>query len=178
MRNFNKGIFACMGVVLAAMAWVGCSRADSALTQYNLNNADIEFVKAASMANYTELVLARLDTSMSTDSAMKDFGDMMIADHTPAGTQLKQLATEFGMTAVDTLDDAHVALRANLMTLSGRSFDSTYIKNMVLDHQAAVTLFQTESTNGQQQSIRAFAQSLLPTLQMHLDKATALASTY
>ena len=61
-----------------------------------------------------------------------------------------------------------------LNSLSGHSFDSAYISSQVMDHQAAVTLFQNEISNGNNSSVKSYASTYLPHIQMHLQKADSL----
>ncbi len=178
MGTFRKATFATVIAVFGAALLSGCSGDENALDEYNANKADIDFTNAASVANYTQVILGRIDQQRGTDSAGKDYGDSMVAVHAASNSLLKSLAMPLGLGTRDTLDAEHQALRVYLNTLSGRSFDSAYIKNMVADHQAAVDLYNYEVAHGQQISIRSFASSQLPVLQAYLDKATAIAAQY
>lgn len=175
----KKTIQVCLCLLAIAVAIAACTRADDrGPDAANANNADILFVKLASASNYAEIALAKVDTLKATDSAVKDFGNMMIMDHMVAGDKLKAIALPLGLAVIDTLDAAHQALRTQLMALSGYSFDSLYIHSQVADHQAAVLIFQNEVSQGQYAQLRTFASSQLPILQEHLDKATAIAAGF
>jgi putative membrane protein len=177
MGKIRKAIVTSIAVALGTVAFVGCSRDEKALDRDNANLADINFARAAAIGNYTEIALGRLDT-LGVDPDVKDFGAMMVADHSSWDSLLKSIAQPLGLSAPDSIDDAHAALKAQLLGLTGRAFDSVYIKNMVIDHQAAVDLYTAEKNNGQQYQLVLYAINQLPKLQEHLDKATVLAANY
>ncbi|MBA4167892.1 MAG: DUF4142 domain-containing protein [Chitinophagaceae bacterium] len=178
MGKIKKAVLTSIVIAAGAAAFVGCSREEKTLDQYNASTADINFAKAASVSNFTEVTLGKLDTLKGLDSAGKAYGAMMIIDHTTSDSLLKSIANPLGLSTPDTLDSDHQALRAQLTGLSGRAFDSLYIKSMVADHQAAITLFTNEDKNGQEFQLRLYAHNQLPILQAHLDMATALAAKY
>jgi len=61
--------------------------------------------------------------------------------------------------------------------LTGSVFDKAYAKQMVSDHNKAVSLFEKESTKGTDPDLKDFATKTLPTLQEHLQMAKSLAGT-
>jgi putative membrane protein len=63
-----------------------------------------------------------------------------------------------------------------LKVLSGDTFDKSYIKGMVEDHQKDIAAFQKEAQSGQDPDAKSFANAALPTLKMHLAKIRAIAS--
>ena len=178
MGKIRKTVFAGVIVVLGTLAFAACSKNENAMDQYNANDADINFAKLASISNYTEITLGKLDTLKALDSAGKAFGAMMITDHFSSDSLLKSIANPIGLTTLDSLDATHQALRTQLMGLSGRAFDSVYIKNMVTDHMDAIALFTNEKNNGQYFQLKLYATNALPILQQHLDMATAISAKY
>jgi len=99
----------------------------------------------------------------------------MVDDHTPVDAQLTSLATSKGVTPPTTLSDADQAALTKLGTLHGRLFDMTYLRGQVAGHQQMVTILQNEIANGTDADLKAFAQSVLPTVQQHLAMARRLA---
>jgi putative membrane protein len=63
-----------------------------------------------------------------------------------------------------------------LRGLSGRMFDSVYIMNQIKDHQAAISDFQNEISEGNQSDVINYANKYLPKLQMHLQIADSIAT--
>jgi len=179
MENIRKAVAICIAVGASASLLISCFKdGDKALDQINASTADIRFVKAAAISNYTEVMLGKLDTAKALDVNVKAFGAMMITVHTTADSLLKTIANPLGLSTPDSLDNAHIALKVQLTALSGRAFDSVYIHSQVSDHQAAVDLYQAEIAGGQQGQLKLFASNHLPLLQDHLQAATALAANY
>jgi putative membrane protein len=99
----------------------------------------------------------------------------MIDDHTRTSQQLMQMASAAGFMPPQTLDAKHQAAAAKLARLTGAEFDRAYMKQMVKDHQEAVSLYQRQSTRGSMPDLRSFASATLPALQEHLAMARSMA---
>jgi putative membrane protein len=140
------------------------------------NSADMKFAMTAAQDGMTEVELGRLAVQKGMSDAVKQFGQRMIDDHTNANQQLMQLATSKGMTLPTALDAKHQAMVAKFQRLAGADFDRQYAKQMVKDHQKAVSLFQKEADRGADADLKAFASQTLPILQGHLSMAQGLNS--
>ena len=66
-------------------------------------------------------------------------------------------------------------LQDKLAQLRGPDFDREYMSAMVKDHETDVKDFDTQSKDGNDADIKAFARKTLPTLQEHLKMAQAAA---
>jgi putative membrane protein len=62
-------------------------------------------------------------------------------------------------------------MAAQLQTLSGNVFDTTYIGAQVRDHILTIQIFQQELSNGNNQQVKNYANKYLPVIQMHLQEA-------
>ena len=58
-----------------------------------------------------------------------------------------------------------------LAKLSGAEFDKEYMSAMLKDHEDDVKAFETQSKEGNDSDVKAFAGKTLPTLQEHLQMA-------
>jgi putative membrane protein len=67
---------------------------------------------------------------------------------------------------------AHRAAYLKLKVLSGDSFDRSFAKAMVKDHEADIKEYQKASS--QSDAAGAYAKETLPTLQHHLQEAQSL----
>jgi predicted outer membrane protein len=76
-----------------------------------------------------------------------------------------------GGAGANMMDPKHQKLMGHLSGLSGAEFDREYMKQMVKDHEDAVSDFQKQSTRAKDPDIRAFAARTLPALQEHLRMA-------
>jgi len=143
-----------------------------------LNSTDHNFVINAAYANRDEIDFANLALNQSSNDSVKMYAQMMITDHTKALMSLDSLAGRYNISLPTEIDSMHAALKTNLMTLSGYSFDSSYAKGQVTDHENAITLFTNEASNGSDNDVKNFASSNLPVLQMHLLMADTLAGHF
>lgn len=165
-------------LVMASVMISFCCTDDDNLSTGEVTRNDRDFVIKASMSNYSEIEAGKAAQSMASDDAIRQFGQMMVTDHTAATDQWKELADSLYIAAPDSADSAHVLLLQRLDTLSGSAFDPVYIHSQVEDHQKAVSLFQEEVSGGDNSRLRAFAAGILPRLQQHLSLADSLAQKY
>lgn len=85
------------------------------------------------------------------------------------------LGAQVGKTDLPTTpDSAHVHMKMMLMMLSGRAFDSAYMKMQVVDHINTINLMQTEINTGSDQRVKDYASSHLPAVQMHKQMADSI----
>jgi putative membrane protein len=129
--------------------------------------ADDPFLNKASQANLAEIQAGKLAVSKG-NSKVKSLGTQMVQDHTTAENELTALAKKQGLTIAMSPDAEHKQALADMEKLSGKAFDSAYMKSQLLDHQTAVTLFSQEAADGIDPSAKAYAAKYLPKLKMHL----------
>lgn len=136
-------------------------------------NHDTEFATEAASSGMMEVETSKVAEKQAKDSKVKSFAKMMVTDHTKANDKLKKLAKEKGISLPD--DQAAKAEADKLKDKKGHDFDMAYIEAAGPDaHQKAVSLFEQESSSGQDAQMRAFAKQTLPTLQKHLKEAKEL----
>jgi len=144
--------------------------------QNNLSAVDKKFMTEAAQGGLAEVQLGQLASQRATSDAVKQFGQRMVQDHTQANTQLKQLASQKGVTLPTTIGSENQKVKQQLSKLSKTRFDKAYINDMVKDHVKDVSLFQSEAQGGQDTDVKAFAAQTLPTLQEHLQMAKSIAN--
>ena len=120
---------------------ISCDKDDENPPPTDVSTTDRNFVVMASMGNQAEIESSQLAITRGTDTSIKSFAQMMIMDHQMAKGRLDSIATDLGLYIPDSLDAEHVALHAQLDTLSGYAFDSVYINSQVVDHQENIALF-------------------------------------
>lgn len=143
-----------------------------------LSDIDKEFISKAGMANVAEIQIGELAIGQASDVTVRNFARDMVNDYTQFHQQLRVLANANGQTAPEAMDGDHESLKNRLMGLSGREFDSTYIKNQVLDHQNNIALYQIEVDAGANGDVRNFASAMLSQLRTRLQRAETLAESF
>jgi putative membrane protein len=141
------------------------------------DSPDASFMKSAAEGGMSEVELGQLAQQKASNPAVKDFGAMMVKDHTAANDKLKALAASEQVTLPDSPSLMQKASKTKLNMLSGDSFDKSYVKGMIDDHKNDIKEFQNEISEGKDPQARAFASATLPTLQMHLQKIQSIAAS-
>ena len=138
---------------------------------------DRTFIMEAAAGGMAEVELGRLASQKASNSEVKQFGQMMVDDHTKANDQLMKIAQTKGLAAPHALKPQDQATQDRLSKLSGEAFDRAYMQHMVQDHKKDVSLFRKQSTSASDAEVKQFASSTLPTLEKHLSRAQEIAQT-
>ncbi len=134
----------------------------------SVSSRDTNFVMQAGQTGMLEVQLGRLAVQRGSSSAVKQYGQQMIDEHTRANQELMQLAMQKGVELPKQMSDQNKALSDRLSRLSGTSFDAAYKQAMIDSHNQAIALFQAQSQQGQDPQLKAWATQKLPNLQAHL----------
>jgi putative membrane protein len=140
------------------------------------SSPDADFYKKAAEGGMAEVDMGKVAQSKATNSSVKDFGAMMVSDHSAANDKLKALAASKSIDLPSSPSMDQKATKKRLQMMPGDSFDRAYIKDMIKDHQEDIKEFQQEANSGKDPDARAFAAATLPTLQTHLDKINQIAA--
>jgi len=143
----------------------------------NVNSTDQTFLTQVAIGNKAEVMAGQLAATKATNPAIKSFGQLMVTEHGQAQTDLQNVYSSVGQTMPDTVDAEHQALMARLNSLTGHSFDTAYINSQVKDHQKTLIIFQSEINDGDNSNVKNYANTYLPHIQMHLQKADSLSRT-
>src|SRR5215203_4086569 len=171
---------AALAVALAA----GCNRDNTASKTNNdatvgtagrsangMSSGDMDLVRDVAKLNTADLELGRL-ASERGGADVKQFAQMMVRDHTEAGTKLQQFASQHAIDVPAQLDDRDRDLREKLAGKQGLDFDRDYAESMVDAHQKLVdklesrvdkntiTRAKTDNAHGPDASVRA--QAVMP----------------
>ena len=146
------------------------------LTLFAADNPDASFYKKAAEGGIAEVQLGQLAQNKSSTQSVKEFGAMMMKDHSAANEKLKAIAEAKGVKLPTSASVMQMASKTKLEVLTGSAFDKSYIKGMVEDHQEDIKEFQKEASSGQDPDAKAFAVATLPTLKAHLKKIQEIAS--
>lgn len=139
-----------------------------------LNAQDSTFVMTAAAGGMMEVEAGNAAQQNAQHERVKNYGAMMVQDHSKANQELMSLASSRGMTVPTTLPaDKQTALQ-NLQSKNGRAFDTQYMSMMVEDHQKTIADFEKQANSGSDAELKSWAANKLPALRMHLDSARAI----
>jgi len=130
------------------------------------------FIKNAIEGNYAEINVGKLAQEKGKSEGVKQFGKMLVDDHTAANDKAIAAAKQMDVTPPSGSSLMEKGTYLKLKILSGDSFDKSFISSMISDHKSDIKKFQTES--GKNDPAGQFAKEALPTLQKHLQEAEKL----
>jgi putative membrane protein len=136
-----------------------------------VSEEDSKFAVEAGSGGMMEVQLGELAQQKASSQKVKDFGAMMVRDHSKANEELKSLASMKNITLPPAPGEDHMDHIKNLSEKSGKEFDKDYMKMMVDDHQDDIDKFEKCSKDAKDADLKAFAQKTLPVLRTHLDAA-------
>jgi len=110
----------------------------------------------------TEVKLGELAATNAKRDDVKEFGQLMVKDHTAINSDLKALASQKSVTLPDTLDEKHQHMVDKLAALTGAEFDEAYITAMVKDHRADAKEFKAESAATKDVDVKSFLDNQHP----------------
>lgn len=133
-----------------------------------------DFVKKASGGGMLEVQLGQLAVQKAKSQRVKNFGNMMVTDHSNANDELKSLAASKNITVPSALSPEHQKHLDMMKNKSGADFDKAYMSMMVDDHKEDIDEFKKEANSSNNDPFKSFAAKTLPVLQKHLDSAQAI----
>jgi putative membrane protein len=132
------------------------------------------FLVDAANGGMTEVQLGQLAQQKATNAKVKEFGAMMVHDHSAVNDQVKNLAAARNVTLPATVGDAKQKQIDDLNKKTGSDFDKSYMKAMVDAHQNTIDLFKSSVDKVNDTEVKTFINNTLPKVQTHLDSAKAV----
>jgi putative membrane protein len=140
------------------------------------SSPDESFYKNAAEGGIFEVDAGKLAQDKGNSQQVKDFGAMMVKDHSAANEKLKALAAAKNVDLPTSASVSQIATKAKLEVLSGDTFDNSYIMSQLKAHRTTIALFRKEIASGQDADAKAFATATLPTLRAHLKAIDSIAA--
>lgn len=181
-----RKIFPIFGLltIFAAVSCKGPSNNDSKAAADSMNQAktdsgtmkvassaseeDSKFAVAAASGGLAEVELGHLAEQKSTNPNVKQFGSMMVTDHSKANDELGALAKSKNITLPPVPGNDEQMVKSDLSGKSGKDFDKAYIDEMVNDHKKDVKLFEDARSTVKDPDLLTYIDKTLPVLKKHL----------
>jgi putative membrane protein len=136
---------------------------------------DQQFVDFAAQTDMVEANLGQMAGSTASAQPVKDYGQMLVTDHTKDFNQLFDVAHQASLNMPNAIDAEHnKAVIDPFQKLKGAAFDKRYVHEMIAGHTKAVAVYKKEAADAQNAALKSYAEQALPTLQKHLDDAKGL----
>ncbi len=130
-----------------------------------------DFMTKAASGGMMEVELGKLAAQKAQRKEVKDFGNMMVTDHTKVNEELKKLAQQKNIMLPDSMSESHMDHVKELRDKTGADFDKAYMDLMVSDHEEDVDMFQSAADEMQDPEVKNFATTTVVSLRQHLDRA-------
>jgi len=167
-RDRHLAIIAAAAAIVGAVVLLASSAAAKAA-----GTSAATFLQAAAQIDVAEVNAGNLAQKNSDNADVKNFGQMLVADHGKHLAAVGDLAKSMGISVPDQPPAAEKAEADKLKKLSGAAFDREFVNHMVEGHKMAITAYEAEAKAGNADT-SALAQKTLPALQHHLEMAEAL----
>lgn len=162
-----------MKTMMLAITLAGALAATGAIAQTKQGDKDSQkFIKAAIQGDIAEVDVGQLAKEKGQSDAVKQYGAMLVKDHGDHKTKAEQVASELGVEPPTGSSLTQKATYAKLKLLSGATFDRSFAKSMVKDHEEDIKEYKKESSKSD--AAGRLAKDTLPVLQKHLQAAQSL----
>ena len=136
---------------------------------------DQQFVDFAAQTDMVEANLGQMAGSVASAQPVKDYGQMLVTDHTTDFNQLYTVAHQANLNMPNAIDAEHnKAMIDPFQKLKGAAFDHKYAQEMVAGHTKAIAVYKKEAADAQNPALKSYAEQALPVLEKHLDGAKGL----
>lgn len=157
------------------LGFYSCQDDQNDLSDY-FSQQDHDFAINATYSNIAEIQIGELAFQKSDNDSVMNYGKEMIMDHNPIRYKMDSIARELKITLPTKMDKSHQTVYNRLSGLTGFAFDTSYIHNQILDHQAALLMMEKQKANGNNQKLIEYAKESLILLDEHLQHATKLSA--
>lgn len=147
---------------------------DTTAAQMTVGGDDAKFAVEAANGGMAEVMMGKLAQEKSTNAKIKDFGAMMVTDHSKANDELKALAKSKNIALPLVVGSDEQKHYDDLNKKTGADFDKAYVSMMVDDHKTDIKHFEDAEKNLKDPDLKAFVIKTLPTLKMHLTSIDAI----
>lgn len=168
MKKFIYGSIGCLTLFFMSFG---------AYAQKTPDLSDPEVASAAVVANQSDISFAKVALERSSNSAVREFANTMVKDHSSVIKQAVALVTKLGVTPKDNAVSKSLKKQEgdavkNLKSVSKKDFDKTYIDHEVAYHKAVINAVEKvlipDSSNKQ---LKDLLQGVVPILKTHLAHA-------
>lgn len=136
---------------------------------------EAKFLEDAVRGNVAEVKMGELAQQRGQSEAVREFGKVLVDDHSSALKQTAELAKELEVIPPAQPTAEQTQKHDALARLSGAEFDREFVAEMVKAHEETIAKYEkhVESNIGDAK-VREHAAELLPTLKEHLAMAQHL----
>ena len=159
----------------AALMLSACGIASAQEVALATDSPQSKFLTDAIRGDLAEVKLGQLAQQKGQSEGVRDFGKMLVDDHSKAQKKTADLAKDLNVTPPTQPTAEQTKKYDALARLSGAEFDRQFAADMVKGHQEEIAKYEKQAGSGDSK-VADLAEDLLPTLQHHLAEAQRLQS--
>ena len=129
---------------------------------------DKKFADSAALKGLAEIELGKLAIQKGADKKIKNFGALIIKQHTKMGVRLHKTADLKIIPLPVAIDSATQKELAMLSGYSGKAFDKVFINYMINNHERDINFFEYASKHVVDKDLKKIASKNLLILHRHL----------
>ena len=135
-----------------------------------------DYVAMAGASDLFEIESSELAAEKAQRQEVKDFAQMLVADHQKSTATLKTAAAAVQppVTVAPELDASKQAMMDALRNASGADFDRLYLSQQIPAHEQALSMLQGYATGGGPEQLKQHASTTAPVVEKHLARAREL----
>ena len=131
------------------------------------------FLKKAIQGNFSEVTLGRMIQNRGASNQVRQFGAMLVSDHSKGLAQAQDIASRFHLRIPATLTPEARSEQRRLQRLSGRAFDREVRQYMINDNRKDIAEFREQARSGDR-ATSGYASATIPVMQHHLAVAQSI----
>jgi putative membrane protein len=135
------------------------------------SSQDTAWTQATAQTDLAEIAIGQLAQQRAQHSATKMMAQVTISDHTKNLNQLKQIASQAGITLPTAPNATQQSQAAQLKSVPSSQFDATYDSIQIKGHELSISQTRTEIASGSSSAVKGNAQTYLPVAEKHLQMA-------
>ena len=133
------------------------------------------YLGMAGSSDQFEIQSGQLAQQMSQNPAVRQMGQMLVADHTNSTQQLMAAAQSAGIAAPPpAMRPEHAAMLQQIQSAPPGQFDMVFRDVQIQAHQQALQLHQNYAASGDVPALRTTAGAIVPVVQNHLNMLQGL----
>lgn len=173
-----------LSVILIGATLTACQQSPNPSSQNNLDQikqekldtklekgATNDFATKAAIGSMMEVESSALMIKRTENRDVQNPATIMVKDHLMAQKELKQIALKEKLSLPQALPTEKKSILASLDSLKEDERNHRYAELMVTEHEEAVALFKSASSEEGNAKLAEFAKAKLPTLEHHLMEA-------
>lgn len=135
---------------------------------------DSEFLVDQAEINLAEIEIGKLAQIKSTNAEVKNFGKMLVDEHTKSASEVSALAKTKNFSLPTSLTEEGQEEYNKLNEKSGVDFDKKFADMMIDGHEKAIDKLRKAAEDAKDQDVKVWASNNIAGLTAHLEHAKLL----